>query len=374
VLNLHRNMKFWVFLCLLMLSLAIEEVEQLRHYSFENFLLDFNLDYSSEFNFRKQLFESRVEAFIRHNQDSTKSWKLGVNRYAAWTNEELKSLRGGKFANKKSKHLIRTPWKEDLKSINVKQSIDIDWRKSGVVTPVKDQGQCGSCWTFGAAETLESFWALATGKFVVLSEQQILDCTPNPNDCGGTGGCGGGTVEIAWSKIIEIGGLASEKDYPYISGGGDNYQCQSKLPTPAAKLTSYVNLPSNQLKPVLDALQNRGPLAINVDAASWSFYSSGVFDGCDQVNPDIDHVVQLVGAGTDPVYGDFWLVRNSWNAGWGENGYIRLRRTAVPRCGIDHSPQDGDGCNGGPKEVTVCGTCGILFDVLYPIVPVNISI
>jgi len=83
-------------------------------------------------------------------------------------------------------------------------------------------------------------------------------------------------------------------------------------------------------------------------------------------NPIIDHVVQLVGYGTDDSLGDYWLIRNSWGEGWGESGYIRIKREAIPRCGIDTDPSQGTGCDGGPEQVTVCGTCGILFDSCYP--------
>jgi len=107
-------------------------------------------------------------------------------------------------------------------------------------------------------------------------------------------------------------------------------------------------------------------MVINVDAQRWNFYSSGVFDGCDQKNPIIDHVVQLVGFGTDSSRGDYWLIRNSWSAGWGEDGYIRIKREKTPRCGVDTDPSQGTGCDGGPPTVTVCGTCGILYDTCYP--------
>jgi len=105
---------------------------------------------------------------------------------------------------------------------------------------------------------------------------------------------------------------------------------------------------------------------LSVDAASWSAYEEGVFDGCNQTNPDLDHAVQLVGFGTDSQFGDYWLVRNSWAPLWGENGYIRLRRTPVERCGVDVTPSHGDGCRGGPPTEYVCGTCGVVYDALYP--------
>jgi len=248
---------------------------------------------------------------------------------------------------------------------------NVDWRTAGIITEVKNQGNCGSCWSFGAAECVESMYAQVTNKLVVLSEQNILDCTPNPNHCGGTGGCGGGTVELAYDRIKQKG-IATEKDYPYKSGSsGVDYSCKNNI-APFTNMTDYVNLPVNQQSPIMDALANIGPLAINVDASSWFGYRSGVFDGCDQDSPDVNHVVQLVGYGTDSQYGDYWLVRNSWGSSYGEKGYIRIKReSGTPRCGIDESPSDGTGCDGGPPTVKVCGTCGILFDALYPVFKQN---
>jgi len=231
------------------------------------------------------------------------------------------------------------------------------------VSPVKDQGQCGSCWSFAAAETIESMWAVQTGKLVELSEQNILDCTPNPHHCGGTGGCGGATAELGFDMVSKKGGISSEWVYPYTSYGGRDFTCQSKAHF--VKVASYVQLPSNKQDALLQAVATLGPIAISVDASAWSFYDSGVFDGCNQTQPDIDHAVQLVGYGTDPNLGDYWLVRNSWSPNWGEKGYIRVKRETTPRCGIDITPSDGSGCDDGPPTITVCGTCGILFDSSY---------
>jgi len=172
------------------------------------------------------------------------------------------------------------------------------------------------------------------------------------------------------------GGLSSEWTYPYTSYSGNNFQCQFNGTTnnsAFAKLSGFKGLPSNKYEPLLAAVATVGPIAISVDASSWSAYESGVFDGCNQVNPDIDHAVQLVGYGVDNQLGSYWLVRNSWNPGWGEQGYVRIRRTDQEgkRCGIDMHPSDGTGCNGGPANVTVCGTCGLLYDSTYPIVSSN---
>jgi len=245
---------------------------------------------------------------------------------------------------------------------------NIDWRDFNIISDVKDQGRCGSCWTFATAEATESEYAKVTGKLHVLSEQQILDCTPNPQHCGGTGGCGGGTAELAWAKIIQMGGLNTEWTYPYLSYFGSDFTCHFGQARAPVKVNNFVNLATNELDPIMNHIGAQGPLAVSVEAVPWATYETGVFDGCNQTNPDLDHAVQLVGYGTDSKLGDYWLVRNSWSPAWGEEGYIRLKRPSVVQCGIDTNPSDGDGCDGGPTTVKVCGTCGILFDGVYPVV------
>ncbi len=117
------------------------------------------------------------------------------------------------------------------------------------------------------------------------------------------------------------------------------------------------------------AVATKGPIAVSVDASTWSSYKSGIFNGCNQTNPDINHAVVLVGYGEDSGQ-KYWLVRNSWSASWGEAGYIRLARfdNEDEICGSDITPQDGTACDGQTQPVKVCGTCGILYDSAYPIV------
>jgi len=343
---------------------------ELEKYTFEKYVKEYNKEYSpQEYENRKKIFENHIIDIRKHNQDISKTWKVGVNHMTDWKEEEFNKLLGYNkllaYASK-SKRV-----EEEIQNIDISTLPSrVDWRDKEVITAVKDQGQCGSCWAFGTAETVESHFAITHGALMDLSEQQILDCTPNPNQCGGTGGCGGGTAELAYAQIMKMGGLSSEWTYPYQSYFGTNYMCEfnASATIPVAILSGFVVLPSNQYEPVLHAVANNGPLAISVDASSWSSYESGVYNGCNQTTPDIDHEVQLVGYGTDPNLGDYWLVRNSWTSLWGERGYIRIKRSGKAPCGIDITPSDGTGCNGGPPQVTVCGTCGILYDVNYPLI------
>jgi len=342
-------------------------------YAFETYLDHFGKSYddAKEYSMRKDIFEANLAKVLAHNQDTTKTWKEEVNHLSDWTQEEFRGLLGYRKAMgysskaERAKRAVVHPTPiipaHQLPAL-------VDWRTKGVVTPVKDQGECGSCWSFATAETIESHFAINKSLPISeLSEQQILDCTLNPKHCGGTGGCSGGTAEVAMDSIIKQGGLSSEWTYPYVSHAGkDGTKCNTPL-SPVVRLDGYVSLPPNEYLPLLTAVATVGPISISVDASSWSFYATGVFNGCNKTNPDLDHAVQLVGYGTENGH-DYWLVRNSWTTGWGESGYIKVMRTATVQCGIDLTPADGSGCDGGPANVTVCGTCGILYDNVYPLI------
>ena len=295
------------------------------------------------------------------------------------TMEELNSFKGMHsgllYQSHKRRQLSGSKFSANISSLPK----SVDWRSKNVLTPVKNQGQCGSCWTFASTETIESHVAIKTGVLQELSEQFILDCTPNPKQCGGTGGCQGGTAELAYTRLKELGGIPGEYTYPYISGTGQAGKCHG-LPLPpasphhggpmaAAKITGHVSVTSNSYSDMINAVATVGPLAISVDAGAWHDYESGVFNGGNATNPTLDHLVQLVGYGNEDGH-DYWIVRNSWTPLWGEDGFIRLAKFGEGKepCGIDINPLDGNGCKGGPPTVKVCGQNGMLFDGVYPLV------
>jgi len=190
----------------------------------------------------------------------------------------------------------------------------------------------------------------------------MVSCTPNPQQCGGTGGCNGATAELGFAYVQKMG-ISSEATLPY---RGITGKCVET--TKAANITGFIKLPENDHDALLNAIATVGPIAITVAASEWMDFENGVFDGCAK-DADLDHGVQLVGYGTDSGT-DYWLVRNSWGGAWGEKGYIRIKRfgTSDAWCGTDHNPLDGTGCKGGPPTQHVCGMCGILFDTAYPTV------
>jgi cathepsin L len=365
-----RAISLIVFVLLFSASLALKtRWNELKGYNFEKYVEEYNKLYSDakEYELRKSIFEANFATINAHNAQSS-SYKMGVNHLTDRSTEEYKKLLGSKRpASYTPKYQV--PYTPVAPVADV---TEVDWRLKGVISDVKDQGDCGSCWSFATSEIVESYYALATGQLHVLSEQQILSCTNNSNDCGGTGGCEGGIPEIAYDMIQDFGGLTSEWRYPYVSYFGTDFPCtfNNLTTTPIAQLQGYTKLESNSLSAVLATVSSTGPLAINVDASTWQNYESGVYTGCNQTYSDIDHVVQLVGFGTDDTYGDYWLVRNSWTPAWGELGYIRIARTDSDNtlCQQDTTPGDGTGCNGGPTVVTTCGPCGLLYDTSFPII------
>jgi len=288
------------------------------------------------------------------------------------TKDEFTSFYRGYVANMPGTLQVSNAPSE-IRNAKVEDFADsVDWRtaqspKGGpALSPVKNQGGCGSCWAFSATESIESNIAIETGTLPDLAPQQFVDCVPNPLQCGGTGGCQGATAELAFNYTIGAGGQVPNSEYKYTAATG---KCKfDKLPAPKVSIKSYVKLPINEYAPLIAAVTKQ-PISISVDAAVWQSYEKGVFTGCPHGktdNVDIDHAVQLVGYGTDVK--PYFIVRNSWGPGWGESGFIRIDATSAKAgtCYDDKTPSDGNGCKGGPKKMTVCGACGILSDSSYP--------
>ena len=263
-----------------------------ENYTFEDYIREFGKEYDGdEYKKREAIFLKALNDIRSHNDDERNSHKKGVNFLSDYTDDELQMIKGlDKSHQFHTDHVRQQGRGEERVRINLKTLPDhVDWRDQGVVTPVKNQGNCGSCWAFASVETLESHWAIKTGILQELSEQFVLDCTPNPDQCGGTGGCNGGTASLAYDRLIEIGGIPSEWTYPYLSVLGDPGECHG-LPLPPAKphsgvvsaaatITGYRSTVPNSYADMMYTLATVGPLVISVDAEGWHDYSSGVFDG-----------------------------------------------------------------------------------------------
>jgi C1A family cysteine protease len=284
---------------------------------FVAYVKEFNKVYTSEelFN-RYQNFNDNKKVIDEHNAKGL-SWQMGVNQFTDLTTKEFSELylgyipRQNEYARSRNEHV--TP-------LGQVQAASLDWRTKGAVTPVKDQAQCGSCWAFSTTGSVEGANQIKSGQLQSLSEQQLVDCAGSA----GNQGCNGGLMDDAFEYIIKNGGIGSEASYPYTGRDG---ACK-KVPS-VATVSKYTDVKKNDEAGLLSAV-NIEPVSVAVDAQSWSSYRSGVMTGL--CGKSLDHGVLAVGYGTEGS-NDYWLVKNSWGASWGEAGYIRLVRNKN-ECGI----------------------------------------
>lgn len=302
---------------------------------------------------------------------------MGITQFADLTRDEFVQthLQGYKPFGTKRPTMAR---KENINIDDLPESVD--WREKGIITEVRDQGMCGSCWAFAAASQIASYAKLndMSHPLEEISVQHLVSCSGNPLQCGGTGGCMGSIAQLAFT-YTSLFGVVKEEDYPYTSDvpwGDDGETClYDATTTPAtAVVMGFETLPHNDLDSVMYHLANIGPLATTVAASDWGLYFEGVFDGCDyNENIEVNHQVQLVGYGTAPE-GDYWLIKNSWGTmfgeGWdtGTGGYIKVKRESSVLCGTNNTPLNGNACvDGGVTSQHVCGMCAVLFDNSYPL-------
>lgn len=263
-------------------------------------------------------FLENIKMIIRENNKGH-SYKLGVTKFLHLGRDEWRS------------HFVNvTLDKSEYKSAptnNLRTSVDnFSWVDLGMTTPVKDQGSCGSCYSFSATEAIESAYAIKTGKLIELSPQQIVDCSKTNN------GCDGGLQNRVF-KFFEGTQQCSEIDYPYVSGvtqtAGKCHKCDGAV----ERLSSFVTVKADEDVMLTALLVNPLAVAIQADQTQFQHYKSGVLDF--DCGTDLDHAVNIeaVGVEDDKPY---WLVRNSWGSSWGENGYVKLVR-GKNMCGIKES-------------------------------------
>jgi len=298
--------------------------------SFKEFKASYGKSYTSETEeyFREQIYLTNLNKIKLHNADNTQSYKLGVNEYADLLISEFRKLFLAPvrdFSNELAADAGKTVV-ADLKALPT----SVDWRTKNAVTPIKNQGQCGSCWSFSTTGSVEGQHALSTGDLVSLSEENLVECS----QAEGNDGCNGGLMTQAFEYIIKNNGIDTEASYPYTSGAGAVGKCKFSAANVGATISSYANITSGSEADLQTASATVGPISVAMDASLESFqlYKSGIYDPALCSSTALDHGVLVVGYGDSTA--DYWIVKNSWGTTWGMEGYFYLARNANNKCGV----------------------------------------
>ncbi len=271
-----------------------------------------------EAEYRYRIFAENYKKIQEHNADPTQTCTLAVNQFADLTDAEYQRY----YLSKP----IAQHQPTDKVSPVPDPSIDINWVAKGKVSKVKDQGMCGSCWTFSAISVVESIVAIRENKDPErYSEQQLVDCCRTEQ----SNGCNGGEDEDAFNYLMTTG-IALEKNYPYKAVDD---QCKEKSVPIQIKISNFTDIAYGDTKAMEEAIQTR-TLSVGVAASHFvfRFYNGGVVTtGCP--GDVISHAVTVVGAGTENEI-PYWLVRNSWGPNWGDNGYMKIARTSDGTNGV----------------------------------------
>ncbi|XP_044265939.1 procathepsin L-like [Tribolium madens] len=282
-----------------------------------------------EESLRKSIFIKNLEIVEEHNekyQNGSETYEMGINKFSDFTEEELTNLTGLQLPLEIEQPLINITEESLFFSLGRSLPASFDWRQRGGVTPVKNQGQCGSCWAFATLGAIESHYKIRFKRTVSLSEQQLVDCV------GRGGGCGGGWMPTAYSYIARNKGVNYNRDYRYQARNG---KCRYSSSKPHITIRGYAAINNNQNEEaVRKMVATKGPVsvAIHVDTRTFNSYKSGVYN-----NPScrgvLNHAVVIVGYGRERGL-DYWLVKNSWGSTWGQGGYIKMARNRRNQCGI----------------------------------------
>lgn len=316
------------FLIALTLLVAYASAASLQDTEWTAFKAQHGKQYDAkEDAYRRSIWALNLKRVNQHNIEAANGkhrYTVGMNQFADLTSEEFVAIYNSYKSSPK-----KTVQHTYLKPQNVQIPDSVDWRDKGYVTPVKDQGQCGSCWAFSAVASLEGQHFAKTGKLVSLSEQNLVDCSGSF----GNEGCNGGLMDQAFDYIKANKGIDTEDSYPYKAV---DQKCHFKAADVGATVTGYTDIPSGDENALTNAIATIGPISVAIDASNWSFqmYQSGVYDEPNCSTTELDHGVTAVGYGAESDGTKYYIVKNSWNTSWGIKGYILMTRDGSNQCGI----------------------------------------
>ena len=315
--------KFWLIGVIVILSANLGYGFHLNE--FEKFVEKFGKKYNdSEFRKRLEIFTNNFNKILEHNKQAESgniSYSLGIGPFADLTLEEYSYSFLNPYLNTKTKSCDNFKYTESMDL--VPQSTD--WREQNAVTDVKNQGQCGSCWSFSTTGAIEGLISIKQNDLTPLSEQQLVDCSKSY----GNNGCYGGLMTNAFEYVIDNKGLCTEEQYPYQAKGGT---CQECSVVPDSFLTGCSEVESGDENSIIQALSEQ-PISVAIQADTFDFqhYSQGVFNSTSCYTGQLDHGVLLVAYDKDTM-----TIKNSWGSAWGDNGYITIARTdnQIGMCGV----------------------------------------
>jgi C1A family cysteine protease len=285
---------------------------------------------------RLEIFTNNAILVEEHNAKGL-SWTMGLNQFADMTSDEFvaqqklrKSSLGTEFSS--------APLRHQRLSTSLPDSVD--WRTKNLVNPVKNQGQCGSCWAFSTVVSFEGQASKSTGSLVSYSEQDLVDCVKGVTIPGETDtccdGCQGGLMDSAFEYMIQKQSGKDDTEASYSYKGADGTCSFSLGKAGSAAVTNYTDIAAGDESSLKDAVANVGPISVAVDANMfWQLYSGGVFKPLVCNQKTLNHGVAVVGYGTEGSDG-YWIIRNSWGATWGEKGYMRMI-SGKNECGVANS-------------------------------------
>lgn len=270
------------------------------------------------FNF----FNENIKQIIKHNQENH-SWKMGVNKFVDMSIQDFRYIN----LMHAPQNCSATVGNYLFKNADIPKKVD--WREKGAVSPVKNQGHCGSCWTFSTTGTLESHWKIQKGYILDLSKQQLVDCAGDFDNHG----CSGGLPSHAFEYIKQVKGIEGEKTYSYTAADG---QCKFNKKNVIAYVSGgAVNITSGNENHLDEAIATVGPVAITFQVVEdFRFYKSGVYTSknCKNGPMDVNHAVVAVGYGVENQV-PYYIVKNSWGTQWGDEGFFKIKR-GVNMCGV----------------------------------------
>ena len=289
---------------------------------FMKYVSEFGKSYGTkeEFEFRSAQFKNNIGAIMMHNSMNGVTYQLGLNEFADYTQEEFKNLLGVKPQPRMLRQEV-----EIVDEEVVGEDLYVDWREHNAVNAVKNQGSCGSCWAFSTIGALEGAVAIQTGKLLNLSEQQLVDCSKENQNAG----CNGGWMDDAFTHL-QTKPSVQQTGYPYT---GRNGVCYEDKQTGEVYVVTFTDIPEGDQDALAQAVHKQPvSVAIEADRLAFQFYSSGILDGT-ACGSSLDHGVTAVGFGVENGK-EYFIVRNSWGASWGEKGYVRIAKNSSVQGGV----------------------------------------